>query len=282
MKHLFYLFLTIGWLPCQVMAQQPTDVSAIKKQINEIKLDISYQKQEVPDSVRDLAEESAFLALLSDVNVSRKEKGLDSLLQKHLRPFVKILSYPRQSSYKGFAYVKIEDVDKIKSGIPFSKYFAADNLTSSAETQAPVSNQVVVPDKPLEVTTPPTPPTPPVKQKDSVIVEKKNETPKPLPVTVSMAKNQLLMSLSTMEVVNEVYHALEEFERGKSISAFGKMGKDTKLEENDYIVVFDSQRVVQSILQPSGNQKYINYITKSEDSLDNYRGTGGGALWFRF
>ncbi len=303
MKRLCIILITLFCLPCLVSAQSPQDPAAIKKQINAIKLDEKYQKEEEQDADRGVAEEYAFQALLKSVNVSRKEKGLDSLLQKNLRPFVKILSYPRQSMYRGFAYVKISEVNEVQSGIPFSKYFDASKLSSNNEVQVPASTQVVVPDTLQVKETPKVTVTKDTviqvkeqelhKQKDSVEVPTPTPpTPTPLTptpptptittLTPSMVKSHVLMSLTAIEVANEAYKVLEEFQKKNSITVFDKMSPTTQLEANDYVIVFDSNRVIQSILQPQGDGKYLNILNKSDDSLNNYRGTGSGALWFRF
>lgn len=264
MKQLLFIMIALTWLPTLLIAQQSGDVDGIKKEINAIKLDERYQKEEKQDSDEGLAEEYAFHTLLKSVNISRKEKGLDSLSQKHLRPFVKFLTYPRQTIHKAFAYVLVADVDKFHSGISFGQSSAVTPLPPGPGHQK-------------------TPDTIKVGQSghDSLCV-----TPAPLfkspHLTPSMSKSQVLMSLTTMEMATEVFRALEQFKEKNQVSAFAKMNPSSVLRADDYVVVFDQKVVVQSILQPSGDGTYRNILTQSEDSLGNYRGKNCGAIWFRF
>ena len=73
-----------------------------------------------------------------------------------------------------------------------------------------------------------------------------------------------------MEKAEEVYNALGQFKEKNSISDYGMVNDTTSLEANDYVIVYDREQFnkIQSIIQ------------KTE--LNKFRGTGFGALWFRF
>lgn len=271
MKHIIPIFITFSWLISIIMAQQPNDALSIKDKVNAIKLDKKYQYEEVQDSVKEEAEEYAFQLLLQSVNESRKEKGMDSLLQKHLFPYVKILSFPRHTLFKGFAYVETAEIDTLRSGIPFSKYFDAANLSSGKdEARVPNSNLDSVAAIPIKVTQSPADSLPPPIDSTGTGHEGEPGPRQPLSDTLSMNKIQVMMSLKTMEKAEEVYNALGQFKEKNSISDYGMVNDTTSLEANDYVIVYDREQFnkIQSIIQ------------KTE--LNKFRGTGFGALWFRF
>lgn len=270
MKRFILLFWAALLMPLNSLAVPQDEVQSTKDKIFDIKLDARYLKEELQDEDEYNAREYAFQELLKSVNVGRKEKGQDSLLEKQLRPQVQFLSYKRSSAFKALAFVLIADVDKLKSGIPFGKYFEASQVASPLTNQDDPGR---MPGSTVEI------------PKIDPVVNMPPETPtvvNSIASSSSVARNQVLMSLTTMEWAPEIKESLEEFKKENRISEFDKAKKGESFRDDDYLIFFDQQLVMQAILQPLGGGKYKNFQTKMEETLDNYRGKGFAVLWFRF
>lgn len=223
----------------------------VRQQINEIKLKENFQKTEMSDEDLSKASEAASMLLLAEANMSRRERGLDSLLQKHFLPFVKVLSYQRGAKHKAFAYVDLIELDKFSSGISFAQ----------SGVPVPVA-RINIPSPTPEVT-----PTPASEETN-------------FQLSPTLVKNQLMMYLSLADNGAEVYKALGEYKNKGGIADYGKVASKSQLEMGLHLVLISNDLRVLAVLVPQEGGTYQNLVTEEEDSWTNYH--GGGIVWFQF
>lgn len=275
MKSIFLSFL-LALLTLPLLAQTSDEV---KRQINKIKRDDAYMSHEAQDSTQVGAEEYAYLALLADVNDLRRKQGQDSLTNKYVLALVKKMSYQRISSFVGFAYISVREVQSLKSGIAFAPSPSeVPVVTSSVDvTSVASSDSVASTASALSV--------PVVAEEVAPPVEEPKKPASFVPyIPTATKKSQVLLSLSSMEMMNEAYRALGDYQREGAVGEFARMDGQTSLQDDYHLLIFAKDAatgavVVRAVLQASGHGEYTNVKTSQPDTYKNYKGCG--AVWFR-
>lgn len=221
----------------------------IKREKNKIRRDDGYLSIEVQDSTKVAAEKYAYIELLAQINNFRIEQKKDSVPEGILQSLVKVLSYQRESSldYVSFAYIKKEDV------LSPDNNYTNDTLNSSS-------------------------------MDNNAALQSNSSSTSFVPIISSSSKNQIFLSLSTMEMMTEIERTLIEYQQEGIVQEYGRLNAMTALQENVHLVIFSRDVVTgaaveRAILQSQGAGKYMNVATSQPDSLHNYKGCS--ALWFR-
>lgn len=297
MKHIILILLLCG-LPSTVTFAQG---AGITKQINDIKRDGKYFYAESTMETEEEAKITAVLMLTNYINDYINDNKLppESKITEKSLTKAQYIKGKRGENMRVFVYVnkadfvpyeeKADDMALVSDVEPIVK---PEPVVTPATTTTSDDTLVVTPTNGNSqvVTTPSgvvnTPPvTTPEPETTYLPEEKQSKSEPPYDASMSLPEAWQMDALSEMlskQNLQGVVVVLNRLKVSYKVKRFGTYPECKNKEESFWIILDNNEdKSLITILGP-GNKDRVNFRTRRYDSLDNYFGSGKGAVFFEF
>lgn len=243
----------------QIFAQEE-DVKAI---IRDIKLNEAYIYGEGTDNDKNIAHNIALQEITNNINEMRLASNKSLIKPEDIIPKLSQYSYNRGEAELVFVYIPTTLAMKIEphkgqkfnlnthTGTPIQEY-PSDSIQSDSNIRS-ISTD-----------------TPSNTQSSNIVASSINK---------QAASEDIFAYILAPTQTTDLIKTLERFQSEGKISQIKNARSFEEIPDDAYVVAYNREHTIRAVFSPKNNGVRMNYKTRQEDEMTNYRGCG--FFWFK-